>query len=90
MPSLEKHIELSIKRTGKEYREVHEWLDGDDVSFIEKLARHNFLTTSKFLPVVERKFGKEGVIEYIHHLEDDYNSNIALKTLKKIFQILSP
>jgi hypothetical protein len=27
MPSIEKHIEISLRRTGKPYREVHEWID---------------------------------------------------------------
>ena len=27
MPTIEKHIQKSIERTGKEYKEIHEWID---------------------------------------------------------------
>lgn len=27
MPSIEKHVETSLKKTGKKYLEVHEWID---------------------------------------------------------------
>lgn len=29
MPPIDKHIKVSMERTEKEYREVHEWLDAD-------------------------------------------------------------
>jgi hypothetical protein len=38
MPELEKHFEESRNRTGKEYREVHEWVDGEDE---KKAERHH-------------------------------------------------
>jgi hypothetical protein len=27
VPSIEKHIQTSIERTEKDYREIHEWID---------------------------------------------------------------
>ena len=27
MPPIEKHIQASIERTGKDYRDIHEWID---------------------------------------------------------------
>ena len=28
MPTINEHFKLSLKRTGKEYRELHEWIEG--------------------------------------------------------------
>jgi hypothetical protein len=81
MVSLEKHIQLSLKRTGKEYRELHEWLDGKNISYKERLSRHNINNISKLLPVVEKRFGKDGVREYIQHIKDDCNNNILVRIL---------
>ena len=38
MPELSVHIQSSVNRTGKEYREVHEWIDNMDT----KYERHDF------------------------------------------------
>ena len=38
MPELHTHIQSSLTRTGKEYREVHEWIDNMDT----KYERHDF------------------------------------------------
>ena len=84
MPSIEKHIELSLERTGKEFREVHEWMDGRDINRKEMSARHSIMNIPQFLPVVEKQFGKEGVREYLHHIKDDYENHIALKIFNKL------
>ncbi|MEW6295173.1 MAG: hypothetical protein AB1467_02655 [Candidatus Diapherotrites archaeon] len=84
MPSLEKHIELSFKRTGREHREVHEWLDGRKLSAKERIERHDIANIPKFLPAVEKQFGREGVKEYLQHIKDDYDKSILLLFLGKI------
>ena len=38
MPELEVHIAASLARTGKEYREVHAWIDNAET----KYERHDF------------------------------------------------
>ncbi|MDO9040824.1 MAG: hypothetical protein Q7U64_00600 [Desulfocapsaceae bacterium] len=38
MPDVAIHIQSSVKRTGKEYREVHEWIDNPPT----KYERHDF------------------------------------------------
>ena len=53
MPSIEKHIELSLERTGKEYKEIHEWMDGRGVSYKEIAARHRITIVPIFLPIIE-------------------------------------
>ena len=87
MPSLEKHIALSKKRTGKEYREVHEWLDGR-MSYKERIARHDIVYMQKFLPLIEKKFGKAGAREYLQHLKDDHEKSIFLMIYGKIVKML--
>jgi hypothetical protein len=29
MPPIEKHLKTSLDKTGKDFKAVHEWLDGD-------------------------------------------------------------
>lgn len=72
MPSLEDHIARSVKRTGREYRALHEWLDGHDLGIFERLRRHGILGISKVEPVVREMFGEDGVEEYIEHIREDY------------------
>ena len=85
MPPIKKHIELSLKRTGKGCRELHEWMDGKGLSYKERAARHGISNIPNFLPVIEKEFGKDAVKEYLRHIEDDYENNPLLK----IWRILS-
>ena len=84
MPSIEKHIELSLKRTGREYREIHEWLDGNNISHDDIIARHDIVNIQKFLPVVEKRFGEDGVKEYLQHIKDDCDNNVFIRILRMI------
>ncbi len=88
MPSIEKHIQLSLKRTGNEHREIHKWLDSNSISYRDRIARHSIVNIPNFLPIVERQFGKEGAREYLQHIKDDYENNILLRIFKKIRSIL--
>ncbi len=78
MPSIEKHTELSLKRTGKGFKELHEWMEED------KLARHDIANILELLPAVEKLFGKESQKEYLWHIRDDYELNIAWRILRKL------
>jgi hypothetical protein len=69
MPSIEKHIEVSTQRTGKSYREVHEWIDDPQY----KNERHDITRVLEFSRMFEEKFGPEATREYIQHLADDLN-----------------
>ena len=84
MPSIKKHIKLSLKRTGKEYREIHEWMDRRTIGHKNIVARHNIMNIPNFLPVVEKQFGKDGVREYLQHIKDDYEDHIVLKIFNKL------
>jgi len=36
MPPVGEHVKKSIEKIGKEYREVHEWIDKDETKKVER------------------------------------------------------
>ena len=64
-------MKISIERTGKEYREVHEWLDTDPG---KKAERHDITRIHEYGKMMEEKYGKEAREEYIRHIHDDVNA----------------
>jgi uncharacterized protein YoxC len=69
MPSIEKHVEVSMQRTNKPYHEVHEWIDDPQ----HKNERHDITRVLEFSRMFEEKFGEEAAREYVQHLADDLN-----------------
>lgn len=69
MPSIEKHVEISMQRTSKPYREVHEWIDEPQ----HKNERHDITRVLEFSRMFEEKYGEEAAREYVQHLADDLN-----------------
>lgn len=69
MPSIEKHVETSRQRTGKDYLELHEWIDKDPE---KKLERHDITRVFEYGRMMEEKYGLEGRQEYLQHLHDDF------------------
>ena len=67
MPSIEKHAEISLKRTGKSYKEVHEWIDDPQ----HKDARHDITKIPDTFQMFKEKYGEEAAREYVQHLADD-------------------
>lgn len=68
MPPIDRHLKVSLERTGKEYREVHEWIDGDPG---KKAERHDITKIYEYGKMFEEKHGKEASQEYIQHIHDD-------------------
>lgn len=68
MPLIEEHVKISLVRTGKEYRGLHEWLDKDPAL---KAERHDLTKIFEYAPIIEERFGKEGLKEYLQHLQND-------------------
>ena len=62
MPPVPVHTKSSMERTGKEYREVHEWLDMDAE---RKAERHDITKIHEYGSQIEQQFGAEGRQEYI-------------------------
>jgi len=82
MPSIEKHIQASLARTGKEYREIHEWLDDPE----KKNERHDITKVLKLAKMFEEKHGEEAAQEYVHHLSDDLKGKFGhvIEDIEKI------
>lgn len=68
MPPFIKHLEKSLKRTGKEYKEMHDWLDNYPQT---KAERHNLDTLPQNIEFVKYRWGDEAVTEYLLHLVED-------------------
>ncbi|MBI5234224.1 MAG: hypothetical protein HY880_07700 [Deltaproteobacteria bacterium] len=68
MPSIEKHRTASLERTGKDFMEVHEWLDGDPG---KKAERHDVTKMFEYGKLIEERYGEEARQEYIRHIHDD-------------------
>lgn len=67
MPDLAVHIQSSVNRTGKEYREVHEWIDNPPT----KYERHDFSKVLENAKMFTEKYGEEAAQEYVLHLVED-------------------
>ena len=74
MPPIDKHLKTSIERTGKDYKDVHEWIDGDPS---RKAERHDITKISEYGRMIEEKYGKEALQEYIQHLHDDIKAKFS-------------
>ena len=68
MSPIANHLKTSIERTGKDYKDVHEWIDGDPA---KKAERHDITRIYEYGKMIEEKYGKEAVQEYIKHIHDD-------------------
>lgn len=74
MPPIEKHLKISLERTGKEYREVHEWIDGDPA---KKAERHDITKIHEYGQMFKEKYGDEALQEYVQHIHDDVKSKFS-------------
>lgn len=68
MPPIEKHLKTSLDARGRDFKAVHEWLDGDPA---KKTERHDLTRIFEFGTLIEQQHGKEAREEYIRHLHDD-------------------
>lgn len=74
MPSIEKHVETSHDRTGKDYLELHEWIDKDPAT---KVERHDITKIPEHGKMMEEKYGPEGLQEYLRHIHDDLTARFG-------------
>jgi uncharacterized protein len=68
MPPFKEHLETSKKRTGREHRQVHEWIDVDPE---KKDERHDLVRISKNYQHVLKAYGKAAARELLHHITED-------------------
>src|SRR3972149_6162304 len=74
MPSIEKHVAISRSRTGKDYLELHEWIDKDPE---KKVERHDITKIYEYGKMMEEKYGPEGLQEYLRHIHDDFTARFG-------------
>lgn len=74
MPPVPSHTRSSLERTGKEYKEVHEWLDMDPE---KKAERHDITKILEYGTMIEQKYGADARQEYIRHLHDDMKAKFS-------------
>lgn len=72
MPPVKVHCDSSMRRTGSEYKELHEWIDGR-----KKPAKHDLNKLKENLQHVTRDFGIAGADEFLRHLLQDAEHKIA-------------
>jgi uncharacterized protein len=68
MPPYNMHLETSIKRTGKNYQAMHDWLDNHPQM---KAERHDLDKLPKNIEFVKTSWGGEAVKEYLQHIVED-------------------
>ncbi len=69
IPTIKQHAEASRKRTGKDYGELHEWMDANPR---KKEERHDIGRIYEYGKMMEEKYGPEGLQEYFQHIRDDF------------------
>jgi uncharacterized protein len=79
MPPYDKHLETSIKRTGKNHQAMHDWLDNHPDM---KAERHDLDKLPNNINFVRSSWGDEGVVECLQHLVEDAAMK-DIETLKK-------
>ena len=80
MPELSVHIQSSVNRTGKEYREVHEWIDNMDT----KYERHDFSQVLKNAKMFTELYGEEAAQEYANFLKKQNKGKEAEYAYKRL------
>lgn len=70
MPKINEHIQKSIEATGKDFKEVHGFIDNPATKF----HRHDITRIFEIGKYFEKTQGPEAVQEYIQHIHDDVKS----------------
>ena len=70
MPKINEHIQRSIDNTGKDFKEVHGFVD----NVATKFHRHDITRIFEIGKYFEKTQGQEAVQEYIQHIHDDVKS----------------
>lgn len=73
MPKIEVHLKESMERTGKEFRELHEWIDDPS----SKPEHHDITKIIKHTKEIEEKWGTEGVQEFVSHIQTDIKAQVS-------------
>lgn len=80
MPNFKAHCISSKKRTGKDFAELHKWMD-EGQAYLSKDHRFERHSTS-YIAYVMEKWSKEGVEEFLNHIIEDYQDTLKKYTGK--------
>lgn len=71
MPDIQTHSEISQRRTGQDFKELHEWIDESQKYFEEnhRIERHTFHDV--YLKYIKAKWGDKAVVEWLFHIALD-------------------
>jgi len=85
MPSIEEHCKMSLKRTHKDYRELHEWIDApaSELGINHRIERHS--DNAIYRECIEKRWGDKGVIEWLFHIAVD-NLQTAYKESYGVYE----
>lgn len=70
MPPFKDHLTTSEKRTGKDYKDLHHWLDNSPDKEV-KAQRHDLDGLPQNIQYVRSNWGEEAVSEFLLHLVED-------------------
>lgn len=73
MPPTTKHLHTSLSRTGKDYAELHAWINDPVMQY----DLHDITKICDFGPEIRARFGEEGLREYIEHLREDIDVKLT-------------
>lgn len=76
MPPFNAHLKTSMERTGKDYKELHDWIDNDPDMAV-KIDRHNLHSLARNIEYVKATWGEEAVAEFIQHVVDDVECRLG-------------
>lgn len=74
MPPVAKHCQISQARRGREFRELHEWIDNDPR---HKATRHDLSQVLTLAEAADNLFGPEAGRELLQHLLDDLKAKLG-------------
>tara|TARA_B100000315_G_C14283778_1_gene454233 strand:- start:290 stop:634 length:345 start_codon:yes stop_codon:yes gene_type:complete len=88
MVSHKKHFALSMERTGKDYKELHQWIDtpSEEVGF-HRESKHDYKDEEDVKHIKKEFGGEEAYMEFLYHLLDDFkDTNDTNQELKMMYR----
>jgi hypothetical protein len=91
MPNLATHCAISKKRTGFDFKELHEWIDSPaaELGYDHRTVRHAYNVKEErqiidYWDKKKRGYGEKAVVEWLFHIAID-NMSTAFKKSYKVY-----
>lgn len=74
MPNLKKHCKNSEDRTGKDFEDLHIWMDepGKTLNEDHRRVRHDLSYIPTIKELFGEKYGSDAIREFLKHIAEDY------------------